>query len=253
MISGFDAMRKLYKGLQMVQDNITSNFPIPSTKGLSERMNKVIGRMYGMNKPGSDEPLKIIHILDLNRDEGNGNPFMLVVVDDNHWQPCVDMFMNDNFEPSYAIVIPYWWFDVDIEQGIKDGDQNCIDLFDDIYDLFVDVASHDQHAMFEPNYRTILNGSSEDYSYTTIYDIQLATSAIYFANKALRMWVHTVSRESVVDGLANLIIGRGMDDGDDEDLMLQLIGSVDEAIASTEEEGKSFEHIVKDGDMVITI
>ena len=51
MISGFDAIRKLYKGLQMVQDNITSNFPIPSTKGLSERMNKVIGRRYCINKP----------------------------------------------------------------------------------------------------------------------------------------------------------------------------------------------------------
>lgn len=253
MISGFDAIRKLYKGLQMVQDNVTSNFPIPSTKGLSERMNKVIGRMYAVNKPNSDEPLKIIHILDLNRDEGDGNPFMLVVVDDNHWQPCVDMFMNDKFEPSYSIVVPYWWFDTDIDAGIKDRDQNCINIFDDIYNLFIDVAAHDPHAMFEPNYRTILNGSEEDYNYTTIYDIQLAASVIYFANKTLRMRVHTVSREAIVDGLANTIIGRGMDDGDGEDLMLQLISIIDGAIATTEEDGKSFEQIVKDGDMIITI
>lgn len=253
MISGFDAIRKLYKGLQMVQDNVTSSFPIPSTKGLSEKMNKVIGRMYGINKPDSDEPLKIIHIIDLNRDESNGNPFMLIVVDDNHWQPCVDTFMNDKYEPSYAIVVPYWWFDVDIDAGINDRDQNCIDIFEDIYDLFIEVASHDTHAMFEPSYRTILNGSEEDYNYTTIYDIQLAASAIYFANKTLRMWVHMVSREAIVDGLANVIIGRGMDDGDGEELMLQLVGSIDAAIAMTEENGKTFDQIVRDGDMIITI
>lgn len=250
MISGFDAIRKLYKGLQMVQDNITSNFPIPSTKGLSERMNKVIGRRYGINKPGSDEPLNIIHILDLNREEESGNPFMLVVVDDNHWKACVDVFMNDHYEPSYAIIIPYWWFTVDIDAGVADGDQNCVDMFGDIYRLFVDVATHDPHAMFEPDYSIIVNGSmNEDNEYTTVYDIQLAASVIYFTNKTLRMWTNRVSREAIVDGLADYIIINDFD----EDIMAQLVDSVDSVIAKIEEDGKSFDQIVKDGDMIITI
>lgn len=179
-MNGITAVSKLYIGLQMIQDSITKNTPLPSFKGLSTKMEGVVARGYTYNGKTGDDPLPIVHIINVSGD--NDNPFMLIVVDDDKWRPFVDQYMNNKMEPSIAAIISYKYFEETMQWNLGE--------VDDIMQLFKIIAGYDITLAHAPQISTMCMAQDMDFiTRISSYEISVSSAVLYYANKTLDMWI----------------------------------------------------------------
>lgn len=202
---GIEAIRTLYTGMKLINSHVTENLPIPTITSLSPKMEKIVARAYSYNHEEDDmqqdedaKPLAIIQILNVNAD--NEQPYMLITVDDNSWMPYVDQYINDQFEPSYVVIISDKYFDPD-----HIWDAASADIWE-IIDVFRKVAAYDVNISHQPNLTTMVLAQEPDYiDKVSSYDVSIATAALYYANKSLDMWIkepiktHNAMLEIVAD------------------------------------------------------